>query len=174
MPLFLGYCRISRLAQKQLAQIVSIKQFSTTGLHTNRPRALFSQICYSITLETINKHWWIYMPLQWWLCIKWNRIYTDIHNTIKKHDILGSKFDEVCAKPIHLNYKIALKKLRLKLHIHMYHVHGSKDSILLRWQFSPKLIDGLNTMSIKRSVDFFFFFTTSWNEHGHAKNTICK
>ena len=39
----------------------------------------------------------------------------------------------------------------------MYHVHGSKDSILLRWQFSPKLIDGLNTISIKLSVDFFFF-----------------
>ena len=43
----------------------------------------------------------------------------------------------------------------------MYHVHGSKDPILLRWQFSPKLIDGLNTVSIKLSLDFFFFFTTS-------------
>lgn len=71
---------------------------------------------------------------------------------------LGVNLMKLCAKPIHLNYKIALKKLRLKLHIHMYHVHGSKDSILLRWQFSPKLIDGLNTMSIKTFSRFFFFY----------------
>ena len=66
------------------------------------------------------------------------------------------------------NHKTSLKEIKDDLNSEVYHVHGSKDSIIVKISILPKLIYRFSEIPMKVTGGCFGYYVDS-NIDGHAK-----